>query len=93
MDFIQIISIILNVVALISLIIPLFNALKKIKAGERCQLRSQMLTIYYDNKESGKIRQYEFENFVRLYDAYKALGGNSFIDKINVEVTKWEIIL
>ena len=51
-----------------------------------------MLRIYYDNHEAQTIRQYAFENFVFLYEAYKALKGNSFIDKIYDEVKSWEII-
>jgi hypothetical protein len=50
------------------------------------------LRIYYDNRESQTVRQYEYENFVFLYEAYKALKGNSFIDKIYDEVKSWEII-
>lgn len=66
--------------------------LEKIAEGNKCQLRSEMLNIYYHNKETKKIRQYEYENFIMLYEAYKALNGNSFIDKIYDEVKKWEII-
>jgi hypothetical protein len=51
-----------------------------------------MLRIYYHNKDDEKIRQYEYENFVFLYEAYKALKGNSFIDKIYKEVSTWEIV-
>jgi hypothetical protein len=51
-----------------------------------------MLRIYYHNIESGKIRQYEYENFVFLYEAYKALKGNSFIDKIYKEVEGLDIV-
>lgn len=65
--------------------------LEKIAEGNKCQLRSDMTRTYYHHKETGKIRQYEYENFVKLYEAYKALGGNSFIDKIYDEVKKWEI--
>lgn len=60
--------------------------------GQRCQLRSDMLHIYYKNKDDKKIHQYESENFTLMYTAYKALNGNSFIDIIKEEVTKWEII-
>ena len=52
-----------------------------------------MLQTYYHNKDTKKIRQYEKENFVLLYEAYKALKGNSFIDTIYAEVMKWETIL
>lgn len=65
---------------------------KKIANGQKCQLRSEMLSIYYHNRETGLIRQYEYENFVLLYEAYKALKGNSFIDKIYKEVQSWEIV-
>lgn len=60
--------------------------------GVKCQLRSDMLQIYYRHVDSKTIRQYEYENFVLLYEAYKALGGNSFIDKIYAEVKTWKII-
>lgn len=77
---------------LLSVIIPVIIWIKKIADGEKCQLRSEMLQIYYRNHETGVIRQYEYENFVFLYEAYKALKGNSFIDKIYKEVQEWDII-
>ena len=77
---------------LIGVIAPVIVQVRKISNGTRCQLRSEMLRIYYHNHESGEIRQYEYENFVFLYEAYKALKGNSFIDKIYDEVKSWEII-
>ena len=66
--------------------------LDDIKEGQKCLLRSEMLRIYYHHRESGKIRQYEYENFIYLYEAYKALGGNSFIDHIYKEVQEWEVV-
>lgn len=72
--------------------VAFFVWFRKIVKGQRCQLRSDMLRIYYHNCESGEIRQYEYENFVMLYEAYKALKGNSFIDKIYEEVRSWEVI-
>lgn len=62
------------------------------KEGERCLLRSEMLRIYYAYLDKREIKQYEFENFIKLYDAYKALGGNSFIDEVNLEVRDWRIV-
>lgn len=72
-------------------IVPVFVLLKKLIDGMKCQLRSDMLNIYYHNKDSKKIRQYEYENFVYLYKSYKALKGNSFIDKIYEDIKKWEV--
>lgn len=77
---------------LLAVIIPVIVSIKKISTGTKCQLRSEMLRIYYHNIETGKIRQYEFENFVMLYEAYKALKGNSFIDKIYKEVQALDIV-
>ncbi len=65
---------------------------KNITEGQRCQLRSDMLLIYYRHKDEKRIRQYERENFDKLYHAYKALGGNSFIDDIKEEVKTWEVV-
>lgn len=77
---------------LLGVIIPVIISVRKISNGTKCQLRSEMLRIYYHNRESRTIRQYEYENFVLLYEAYKALKGNSFIDKIYEEVRSWEIV-
>ena len=60
--------------------------------GMRCLLRSDMLRIYYHHRETKTIRQYELENFILLYKAYKALRGNSFIDKIYKEVMTWGVV-
>lgn len=81
-----------EMVALIGAITPVWLSMRKIKDGTKCQLRSEMLRIYYRNRESKTIRQYEYENFVFLYEAYKALNGNSFIDKIWSEVREWEVV-
>lgn len=77
---------------LLGVIVPVLVAVHRISNGEKCMLRSEMLHIYYHNREKGVIRQYEYENFVMLYEAYKALKGNSFIDKIYKEVQEFEVI-
>lgn len=78
--------------ALTAVIIPMIVGVLKIANGTKCQLRSEMLRIYYHHSETKVVRQYEYENFVMLYEAYKALKGNSFIDRIYTEVKTWEII-
>lgn len=65
---------------------------KKANEGIKCLLRGRMVNVYYKNKDTEKIRQYEYENFCAYYEAYKALGGNSFIDHIAKEVFEWEVI-
>ena len=76
----------------IGVIVPIIISIRKISNGTKCQLRSEMLRIYYHNKDAKEIRQYEYENFILLYEAYKALKGNSFIDKIYKELQTWEVI-
>lgn len=77
---------------LLGVILPVIIWVRKLINGMRCQLRSDMLRIYYRHNETGTIRQYEYEHFIYCYEAYKALKGNSFIDKIYDEVRSWEII-
>ena len=92
MELTTIVTLIGEIGVLLGVVVPIIVSVQKIKNGMKCQLRSEMLQIYYHNRESKIIRQYEYENFVMLYDAYKALKGNSFIDKIHEEVHDWEII-
>lgn len=92
MDITMIVTLIGEIGVLLGVIIPVIISVCKIANGTKCQLRSEMLRIYYHNRERGIIRQYEYENFVMLYEAYKALKGNSFIDKIYEEVKSWEIV-
>ena len=92
MNLTTLVTLIGEIGVLVGALIPVVVTIKKISAGTKCQLRSEMLRIYYHNHETGEIRQYEYENFVFLYEAYKALKGNSFIDKIYAEVKTWEII-
>ncbi len=62
------------------------------REGMKCLLRGRMLNVYYKNKDSETIRQYEYENFCAYYETYKALGGNSFIEHIANEVLEWEVV-
>lgn len=92
MDMTTLCTLIAEVTVLFSVIVPVIVFVSKIANGTKCQLRSEMLRIYYHNVEKETIRQYEYENFVLLYDAYKALKGNSFMDKIYKEVQTWQVI-
>lgn len=76
----------------VTLMSPVFVAVFLAIQGIKCLMRSEMLRIYYHNHDGKSIRQYELENFIMLYKAYKALKGNSFIDKIYKEVMAWEVV-
>ena len=82
MNLTTLIALCAEIAALIGFFAPVIVWISKIANGQRCQLRHDMLEIYYNNRREKIIRQYEYENFVYLYEAYKALKGNSFIDKI-----------
>ena len=69
----------------------IFNS-KKANDGEKCLLRCDILNIYYKGLEKREIHQYEAENLVKLYEAYKALGGNSFIEEVYSDIKKWKVI-
>lgn len=92
MDISTLAALITEMSIIFGVIIWAYNKFKKSSEGIKCLLRSEMLQIYYRHKESGTLRQYELENFVMLYEAYKALGGNSFIDKIYEEVMQFKVI-
>ena len=66
--------------------------LKQIEDGQKCLLRADMLRTYYRHREEKAIRQYEYQNFILAYEAYTALGGNSFIKEIHDVVVDWEVL-
>lgn len=106
MTITEIIAIGTEIITLIGVVIPVFRTIKTIyesvksqadkieliNDGIRCQLRTEMMNTYYANKDKKQIREYEAENFIKCYHAYKALGGNSFIDRVYDEVMTWEVI-
>lgn len=85
-------TVITEIGVLIGVVAPIAVKVRKISEGTKCQLRSDMLRIYYDCLDKREIRQYEYENFVYLYEAYKALGGNSFMDEIYEKIKEFKII-
>ena len=93
----QILSLITSFAAAAAIIVKpirerLFDT-RRTREGQKCLLRAEMLHIYYEAKDNGnKVRQYKYENFVLLYAAYKAEGGNTFIDDINDKMKKMEVI-
>ena len=65
---------------------------KEIRDGQRCLLRSAIMQIYRDNKATRTLTEYEYRHLEFCYKAYKALGGNTFIDHIYAEMQGWAII-
>lgn len=71
--------------------VPVVIWVHRIVEGQKCQLRTAMLSTFYKCQEKQEIRQYERENFDKLYHAYKKLGGNSFVDDIYKEIRSYEV--
>ena len=65
---------------------------KKTRDGLCCLLRSEIVRIYYRHHDDRQMKEYEFKNMDQCYKAYKALDGNSFVDKIHDEMKEWDII-
>lgn len=63
-----------------------------VREGQRCLLRAEIVRTYYRNLDTKKLRQYEYENLVHCFNAYKALDGNSFVDHIYGEMQEWTVV-
>lgn len=65
---------------------------KNIREGQRCLLRAAIMQIYREHKETRTLSEYEYRHLEYCYKAYKAIGGNSFIDHIYEEMQSWDIV-
>ena len=92
MTIAEIIAVSTEIITLVGVVIPVVSSIRKIAAGQRCQLRSEMLRIYYKSQETGTIKEWQLSNFIELYDAYKARRGNKFIDRIYGEVLTYKVV-
>lgn len=81
-----------EIASIIGIIIGVIASVVKIFNAQKCLLRSEMLRIYYKCKDLKQIQQYDLENFILMYDAYKKLRGNSFIDDIYEKVKIYEVV-
>lgn len=55
-------------------------------------LREKIMTIYHKNKYNRTMTEYEREALNQYYVDYKALKGNSYIDKRYNRMDKWRVI-
>jgi hypothetical protein len=90
----QIISTIISF-AVTGLLGYLVGALKKHKSKDenqekalQCLLRSTITSKYFVYTELGSIPNYEKQNIDYMYEQYKAMGGNSYIDGIVKEINE-----
>lgn len=74
------------VIAMVSSMRKQFNDFmdehKLLMETERNDLKSHIVAIYERAKERGYITHFELDSVNRLYDSYRKLGGNSYIEAI-----------
>ena len=53
-----------------------------------CLTRNALTEIWHRAEEQGYICDWDRENFERMYSAYDALGGNSYIHEAHARILK-----
>ena len=93
MDYMMdIISIALPIIlsALMSYVVFLLKEQKKDRdanaKGTMLLLRVQLIEYHDKYVEEGEIPSYAYDNFVEMYEAYHALGGNGMVTKMYNEI-------
>ena len=64
----------------------------KLAISAKDVLREKIMKIYYDNRADRKMTEHEHEALEQYYKDYKALNGNSYIDKYYNRMILWEIV-
>ena len=54
--------------------------------GTMLLLRSQLIDYHSKYMKRGFIPSYAYENFIEMYDAYHALGGNGMVTHMKEEI-------
>lgn len=55
-------------------------------------LREKIMAIYHKNKRARQLEEHEKEALAQYYKDYKAIGGNSYIDKYWTRMKPWDVI-
>ena len=66
--------------------------LEALKISARDVLREKIMAIYHKNRHNRTLSEYEKEALDQYYKDYKALLGNSYIDKRYARMCKWTVI-
>lgn len=57
----------------------------------KCLLRSNITSKYYVYSELGTIPHYERQNINYMFEQYKAMGGNSYVESVVKEINNLPI--
>lgn len=63
---------------------------RELKDNDLTILRNSITHIYYKFKEQKRIPIYEKENWLKMYERYQKLGGNSYVAEITKIMLTWE---
>lgn len=66
--------------------------LEALKISARDVLREKIMNIYHKNKHDRTMTEYEHEALIQYYKDYKALDGNSYIDKRYNRMKQWQVV-
>lgn len=77
---------------LVGEVIALYKIIKRIANAAKCQLRTEMLDMYYAHRDSKEWYEWQRENFDKLFLAYEELHGNSFISDVREETRSFKVI-
>ena len=57
-----------------------------------CLLRDKLIVSHHKYVPDGSIPSYAYENWRKMYDSYKQLGGNGLIDGMNDDIEELTIV-
>ena len=61
-----------------------WKKLRAIADAQQCVLRTRITELYYFHSDDSPptLREYQRQNLDELFDGYKALGGNHYVDDL-----------
>lgn len=68
------------------------DSVNLIKEAQLDTMRYDMNAIYYKYRPYKKILSADKKAFIKFYEDYHSMGGNTWIDALHADVVKWETI-
>lgn len=68
------------------------NSVNVLNVSQMDLMRYNMNRLYYKYRPHKKILDCDKKAFIKLYDDYHDMGGNTWIDQLYREVMSWEIV-
>lgn len=76
----------------IGVVYELKAEVSKLSISAKDVLREKIMKIYFDNRAERKLTEHEREALDQYYKDYKALNGNSYIDRYYNRMILWDVI-